>query len=627
MDTTIDDSRDIPATPTGAPTDARPAAGTTPAPATQTSTRTTAQTTTASRPRRAGAAPWQWALALGGAFAVNAAVSIDAVAPVQTKDEIGYLMAGRLLGGGGAADLIMPPYAGGYSAGWGLLVSPLWRVLGEDPVRFMHATVAVNVLIATAAVVVWAAVARRLGAGPRAALAIATVVAVAPGRALYTGYALPEALLGVLVALAFLLVLRLWDDGHGSRLEPVASRTGTAVALALLTGYLSLVHSRFLPTVGLLVLVLAWWAWRARPAAGPWVVGTAVAGGLAGVLVNRWVEDQLYGEVDRFSAAGEQIGQLHIGFMTSLTIGHAWYGAVAWAGLTVVGVLWAVRKGMVEWRARTPGPFAILLLVAAAQLVIGAFYLSTRITVGAGRLDKVVYGRYTDPVWALLAVVGLTALLSGAVDRLVLRRAALVVGLLGAAVAIVLFAVGGIVRGLVQLNVPGIEMWRWEYGFEDLRVPWLQATLAALLVLGGLLWVKARSQPRAVAVVALLALAVTGTFVAEHRTIDERDQRLRDLFSLRATVEEYPDAPVLLVVDRPLLLTGTAFQYWLGDRDYRLLDPAQEATKVEPGEVVIGTLDPRPLMIGAPVQLVDVDPTLRYGVWKAEGRPVEPPER
>ena len=46
-------------------------------------------------------------------------MAADAVAPVQTKDEIGYLMAARLLGGGGGADLIMPPYAGGYSAGWG----------------------------------------------------------------------------------------------------------------------------------------------------------------------------------------------------------------------------------------------------------------------------------------------------------------------------------------------------------------------------------------------------------------------------------------------------------------------------------------------------------------------------
>ena len=98
---------------------------------------------------------------------------------------------------------------------------------------------------------------------------------------------------------------------------------------------------------------------------------------------------------------------------------------------------------------------------------------------------------------------------------------------------------------------------------------------------------------------------------------------MRDLFSLRETVEEYPNAPVLLVVDRPLLLTGTAFQYWLGDRDHRLLDPAEEAVRIEPGEVVIATLDPRPLMIGAPRRLVAIDPTNRYGVWKAEGGPVD----
>lgn len=621
MDTTIDASREHPATPNSS---AGSTTGTTPRGRTGRS-RALGRSSGATR-------PWQWLVGLGVTAGVNTALSLDATSPVQTKDEIGYLMAARLLGGGGGADLIMPPHAGGYSAGWGAVVAPLWGVV-DDPVRFMHLTVGFNVLLATLAVVVWAAVARRLGATPRAALAVAVVVGIAPGRALYTGYALPEALIGVLVATAFLLVLRLYDDGtgrsaaSGAPLAPVASRTGTASALAALTGYLSLVHSRFLPTVGLLVLVLAWWAWRVRPRSGPWVVALAAAGAAAGVVVNRLVEAALYGEVDRFSAAGDQIGQLHIGFMTSLTIGHAWYGAVAWGGLTVIGVIWAARRALGEWRERTPGPWAVLLLVTAAQLVIAASYLSTRLTVGAGRLDQVVYGRYTDPIWSLLAVVGLTVLVTRRLDRTMWRQAMVAVTLLGVAVGVVLFAVGGIVRGLVQLNVPGIEMWRWEYGVDDLRVPFVQATVAALLVLAGIRWAQVRQVPGALVVGIVALLAVSGTFVAEHRTIAERDQGLRDLFTLRETVEEYPSAPVMLVVDRPLLLTGTAFQYWLGDRDIRVVDPAQEMVRVQPGELVIGTLDPRPLMIGAPTRLTEIDPTYRYGVWKAEGGPVDPATR
>lgn len=593
-------------------TDGAPVLGRTPAPP-PTPTTLTGPTGAPARGRpRLG---WRWPLALSAVAAVNTALSLDATSPVQTKDEIGYLMAARLVGGGGGADLVMPPYAGGYSAGWGVLVSPLWSVV-DDPVRFMHVTVAVNVVLATLAVVVWAAVSRRLGASPGAALAVGSVVAVAPGRALYTGYALPEALLGVLVAGAFLLVLRLWDGDDG---RPVATRTGTAWALAALTSYLSLTHSRFLPTVGLLLVVLAWWAFRSRAALGPWVVGTGAAGAVAGVLVNRWVEDRLYGDVDRFAAAGEQVGQLHIGFMTSLTIGHAWYGAVAWGGFTVLGVLRALGPVRQEWRRREPGPWSLLLLVTTAQLVVGAVYLSTRITVGAGRLDQVVYGRYTDPVWSLLAVVGLTALVTGLVDRTALRRAAVAVLLLGVATGAVLLALGGIVAGLVQLNVPGIEMWRWEHPDDVLRVPWLQATGAALLLLAGLRWAQVRALPVAVVVAVVASLAVAGTFVAEHRTIDQRDQRLRDLFTLRETVDAHPEAPLVLVVDRPLLLTGTAFQYWLGDREYRLLDPAEEAVKVRPGELVLGALYPRSLMIGAPRTLVDVDPTGRYGVWLADG--------
>jgi len=618
MDTTTDASHEQPGTPTSSLTRPTPVVG-------------------RGRVGAASRAPgttraWHWVAGLGLTAGVNTAVSLDAVAPVQTKDEIGYLMAARLLGGGGGADLFMPPHAGGYSAGWGLLVSPLWSVI-DDPVRFMHLTVAFNVVLATLAVLAWAAVARRVGATPRAALAVAVVVGVAPGRALYTGYALPEALIGLLVAVAFLLVLRLWDDGtgrdpaSGAATDPVAGRTGTAFALAVLAGYLSLVHSRFLPTVGLLVLVLAWWAWRVRPRSGPWVVVLAAVGAVAGVVGNRVVEAALYGEVDRFSAAGDQIGQLHIGFMTSLTIGHAWYGAVAWGGLTVIGVIWAARRAVVEWRGRIPGPWSVLLLVTGAQLVIAASYLSTRLTVGAGRLDQVVYGRYTDPIWSLLAVVGLTVLVTRRLDRAMWRQAMVAVTVLGAAVAVVLFAVGGIVRGLVQLNVPGIEMWGWEHGVDDLRVPFVQATLAALALLAGIRWAQVRRLPQTLVIGVVALLAATGTFVAEHRTIDERDQGLRDLFSLRETVEEYPAAPVLLVVDRPLLLTGTAFQYWLGDRDLRVVDPAQQVVRVAPGELVIGTLDPRPLMIGAPTRLTEIDPTYRYGVWHAEGGPVDPTRR
>jgi hypothetical protein len=186
------------------------------------------------------------------------------------------------------------------------------------------------------------------------------------------------------------------------------------------------------------------------------------------------------------------------------------------------------------------------------------------------------------------------------------------------------------VRGLVQLNVPGIEMWEWTYDGQ-LAVPFAQGTLAALAVLLGLRWLQARGLARAAAAGVVLTvaavLALAGTFAAEHRTIAPRDTYLRELFTLRETIEEYPAAPVVLVVDRPLLLTGTAFQYWLGDRDYRLVDPAQEATKIEPGELVIGTLWPRPLMIGAQTRLVQVDPTARYAVWYAPDDRSDPPNR
>ena len=425
------------------------------------------------------------------------------------------------------------------------------------------------------------------------------------------------------------------DGGEGARggggVEPgpVAARTGTAWALAGLVSYLSLVHSRFLPAVGLLLVVLAWWAWRARPRSGVLVVAAGAAGALGGVLVNRWVEDAPLRRgrpvLGRRGAARPAARRVHdlpdprprLVRRRGLGRAHRRRGAVGARG-----------PALAEVRRRSPGPATVLLLLVLAQLLVGAFYLSTRIGLGAGRLDQVVYGRYMDPVWALLAVVGLAALASDQVDRATLRRAVVVVLVLGAAVGVVLLAVGGIVAGLVQLNVPGIEMWRWEYPPDDLRVPFVQATArrgarAPRRRLGRL---PPGCPARSRAVVC--ALAVTGTFVAEHRTIDARDQRLRDLFSLREVGRGGPDRP-RGPGRRPArsCSPGTAFQYWLGDRDYRLLDPAQEAVRIRAGELVIGTLDPRPLMIGAPRGLVAIDPTNRYGVWKAEGGPTDPDRR
>ena len=149
-----------------------------------------------------------WLVALTVVAAAHVAVSLDAVAPVQTKDEIGYLAAARWLATGQGAGLITPEYAGGYAVGWGLLSAPLWWWTSHPPTVYA-ASVAVGVVLAVLVVVPAAALARRLGVGREASLLLATALCLAAGRLGYTGYALPEGLLTLQLTSTAYLLLRL----------------------------------------------------------------------------------------------------------------------------------------------------------------------------------------------------------------------------------------------------------------------------------------------------------------------------------------------------------------------------------------------------------------------------------
>lgn len=551
----------------------------------------------------------------------------DSTSPVQTKDEIGYLMAGRLLAGAGGAELSAPDFAGGYAVGWGVVTAPLWW-LGVAPDRLYQLAIGVNVALAVAAVPVLIALARRLGAGPRTAALAAVAVSVAPGRALYTGYAQPEALLSLLLAVVALL---LWD---------VLARAAGRRHLALLTvvaGFLLWTHARTAPVVATVVVALAWAAWRdRRPAAATAAVGTAAVAGV-GWWLNGRVESLLYPDVaGRVAAAGDQVSGLSVATAAVVTVGHAWYGAAAWLGLTVLGVVVLVEL----LASPAPGPpgtsersgtgrrvwSAWLLASVAGSLVVGAAYLSTRFGEGA-RLDMIVYGRYMDPLWGLLALVGAAAVLSGGVRRrtAVATMATSVIVSIGGWAAVRLLRSDA--TGVLWLNVPGLQQWTWWDG-ETSAVPVLPAT--ALLLAAVTLTVVAAVRPGAARPVAVAFLAVglaVGTVRAEVGSFRPLDDLLRQRFALREAIVVRDPESVVLIVDRPLLLTGNAFQFWLDDLPLRTADPRDGPVPTAPGELVVGPAAPRtdrgPAVPRADVEgrlvLLDADPRGRYAVWEVAG--------
>jgi hypothetical protein len=571
-----------------------------------------------------GGYPLALVAALAAVAAVHVWAAADSTTPVQTKDEVGYLLAGRFLAGAGGAELFAPDFAGGYAAGWGLLTFPLWWS-GLTPDRVYQASIVLNVLLALAAVPVLAALARRVGAGPRAALLAAAVVSVAPGRALYTGYTQPEILVGLLLAVIAVLGRDL-----------LAGRAGVArtARFAAAAGFLPVVHARTTPVAVLAALLLVWLAWRERGRAASATVPAAAAAAVgaltgAGWLLNRWVEAALYPDVGgRVAAAGQQVSGLDVDVVALVAAGHAWYGAAAWLGLSVLGAILLAARLWSRGRDGDPGRQWLwsgwLLAACLTQWLVGAAYLSTRFGEGA-RLDMIVYGRYADPVWGVLALVGAAALLSGRFGR---RQ--LTVGL-GAAVALsgaawlTVHVLAPVASGALWLNVPGLQAWDWRAanGFAVPLFPAASALLAAA-VLALVLGVRGAAA-RTVLVMALGAALVAGTVAAEVRNFRPRDDGIRELFSLRAAVVEREPESVLLVVDRPFLLTGNAFQFWLGDQPIRLVDPEEGPVRPRPGELVVDAVgfgfDPSSLspeaQVRGPLRLAARDADSRYGLWEA----------
>jgi hypothetical protein len=75
---------------------------------------------------------------------------------------------------------------------------------------------------------------------------------------------------------------------------------------------------------------------------------------------------------------------------------------------------------------------------------------------------------------------------------------------------------------------------------------------------------------------------------------------------------------VLLVEDRPLLLSGSAMQWWLADRDTTLLRTGAAVPGTAPdGALVLGPAGTPPPAPGR-LRLLGVEPSGSYAVWQLD---------
>ncbi|GAA2849867.1 hypothetical protein [Nonomuraea rubra] len=417
--------------------------------------------------RRRGAGPrLRWLLVLGWIAQVALRLWLNRyhTTPVANPDETGYLLAARWLAGGAGADLSGSTF---YQAGYALLLVPIFW-LTSDPWLAYRLAVGVGAVAAASAYPVAYVLLRRLGVSGRAALVLAFVAGLSPALVVFSGYALADAVLPVVV-LGWLVALHdLVADGPGRR------RVLAGLGAGGLAAYAMAVHLRGTVIVAVCLLV-AVTLWRRLPRAALLaILASAVAGAVAGDVLNRALRAALYpgGPRDLSGLLVERLTSLEgQAWALSGAAGQLWYLIAGTWGLAGVGM-----AGAVTLLARRRAPLAPRVLAGALLLLtLGIAYASSAALPDEHRVGNFAYGRYLACVAVAWTLAGLLTLLRA--RRLPAgpaRPAPTGIGLPAPA--------AGRRAGWRGLGRPAAAGGRWG---GPLRVVWLVVVAAGLLAVTG----------------------------------------------------------------------------------------------------------------------------------------------
>ncbi len=507
------------------------------------------------------------AVAVALVAALYVAVVWHNSAPVFYNDEMGALGPSMLLARPTTQWTLI---GSGFMPGIAILITPLWWFTA-DPQTVYRLASAVQVLLSLATLVPLAHLARRFGAAPRASWLLAAVVMVAPARAINANYVWSETLL-------FLLVVWAWEFLW--RLRPDAPRT--ALALGALAGATFVAHGRALPFAAVVVCGGLWMVRRSLTSAVALLVGAGATAG-AGWLLFVFTQDEMYAVSNRVGNTLESVAGLSPASYVVAIVGLSWYQLAAWAGLTFVGAVIALRMARSErWR----GPAAV---VCASALV--SFLASPAIVARSEglleRIDAHFYGRYLDPFVAGLAVIGLARL----TRALTWRASAVVAGASVASAALfVVLVAPGIPRqaDLTLSHVPGVAYLLDPVGAvrgdpESWAMVAFVGTAAAVAV--------AAASLRRWAAVALAGVWFAGlTLWTDVRIFDHFEESMRAEPGIAQAVASI-DTSVDMFVDisaGDAVVAGNRLTFWMAPRDYIYMDPRNDLSDVQ---MFLGTPD------------------------------------
>ncbi|GGR67165.1 hypothetical protein GCM10010197_38400 [Nocardioides luteus] len=472
-------------------------------------------------------------------------------------DEIGTVIHGRTVLGLESPQVNTP----GYYPGWGVLLAPLWLVTSDV---FTFYRIAIVVGLAISMLTIWplSRVAVRLsGVTPAQGVVAASVVTALPPRAIQADYVLSERLITLLVVVATLVAFRLWEKPtyRGVLL------LGLVTALALFS------HARMQVFVAAVLLWLVFFLVRQWRIA---LVGLVATGVLA-VAANEaalWFHSQLVPW--RFVQAQdflEKVTEAHPRFWVDTFAGEAWTQMVGSLGIVVVGLVVVTAAFWKELRARQVGKAGFVLIAAASMYVLSCLNWGTEhalFTMEWRRFDYWIYGRYIDPLFAVLVLAGVCAAIQAVRSRAVLVSTWVVVAGISLVTIFVVAPDAPTWAYTTPAHIPGAIPWWW--ALPDGRFPqpgpipsltndnrfWLIATLCSLVPL--LVWTLLAALPRlrtqagdrvrAIVVTAVvLVLGTTSSAVADGAS-DEFHDRFDNVTpvvgELRSILADHPEAVV-----------------------------------------------------------------------------------
>lgn len=494
---------------------------------------------------------WAWrliaVLAPAVALVMNSYIAFGAVTPSFPFDEVTLLEYAKYFSQGGGE--ITPVEGAGYFPAWSLIIAPLWWVT-SSPAVFYSAVIWIGVAVALITIWPLAAIVRRFGLSTPQAIVVGSIVMSMPSRTVQSDYAMSEKPLFLVLALLLLAAIRLWES-------PSAPRAAVFALLAVLTGFM---HSR--ATV-LLLACLIWLllfmirSWKAA------LVGLAIAGPLGWFSYRYAMQlnvDLLQGSFKQGLNLFENLSTARPSIILRVLLGQSWNQTVATLGIVLLGivvVLWLIWNEL--RRDRAIGPACLLGAMFLGIFLVSVASWSNEESLYLAewrRLDAWIYGRYMEPVTALIVAAGLAAMLRG------LRTPTVAIATAGA-LAIIVPTVFWVAPDaptwgyVTPAHIGGVMPWSgllpqanaatWEWGVTPTLTNanrfWAVASLTTVIALAVLLFLTGRIGRRVPTIViagALIAAASVGTIAADPST-DAFQEREGGVPTLAAEVREIED--------------------------------------------------------------------------------------